>query len=987
MSASQVISSSSTQSELFDFNQPLSPETVSGHSSDSDSSSGSDDSSSSHSHSHHSPTSTSSHHSQNHHHVAYLSTEQQQQEQTVTRATPTNHTLPERPLVPTCPADWEAKKDIIYDLYMNKNFILNDVVEIMLSTHRFKATARMYKGQFAKWRWAKYNKSGNTNATKPTKSRSMRRKGVTSSGSGSYRSNGHVSKPGCQSNFISQPAQMIRLYFQSEPTYLVESTLLAYASYIARWADPERETPWKMNGPNLRLQIASDEINAEDHATVSSNSILQNIALAIRHLRCNNPQGTAKGGVLLRHAFLQIEEAITSADEGDIQAIWDCCLAVPQLLILHNASSPSTKQPLSSSSQSPHRHQPPHDILPIYTRFLHHLTTLKYAQTGCTSHPLHQISSSLHHLVTTSDFASLHLFITRAWKLWINTCRQLRGETDHVTIHLKRGYVILMDPEHAIVKNLVSDFGGLVRREMERWGEGRTTERILELEGLLGRMYLPLFDAGVVVGPGAGQGGTGIGAGQRARGMLGGLVERLEEKYRVRNGNRGDTSMMGVVADAGSVGRGNNMITSAPRPQHGCHDLAPGHLEQPPFPIPMQNWEYLDRYLFFSAHHFLASIADHEGDVSTAVALRRKILVMNGGGLPAGTVVSSSDSHQQLPFGTAVGTGMHMGLGIGLGRGLGLGDTGLGMTIGPVASMGPFAAGLRTSTTRGKDQFWVQTSRKVEAYLRDMGKWEEAEEVRGLLRDREMEVERERERGVMVPPVELELEQGRDFHLVRDMQVMPMTAAAPGLHMGMEMGRGESGTRSNVPPPPYGMPGAAQGAVASLGPLLVSLGTRAGGGGHQSFYAPPPPPPPPGGVHGLNGNHAAFGRRPLPVPIPRSVPVTVRQQQQQSVRHRGNRGFEVDAENMPVSLSLPPLPLFPTDEQGGVEFDEFTRAGGGSGHDSGSSGSSDFHHDHVLLHGNVSVDVDADQDSNSSSGSGSGRYEDRWGMWHEVMAL
>ncbi|EAA35991.2 hypothetical protein GE21DRAFT_67 [Neurospora crassa] len=690
----------------------------------------------------------------------------------------------------------------------------------------------MYKGQFAKWRWAKYNKSGNTNATKPSKSRSMRRKGVTFSGSGSHRGNGHVSKRGCQSNFISQPAQMIRLYFQSEPTYLVESTLLAYASYIARWADPERETPWKMNGPRLRLHIASDEINAEDHATVSSNSILQNIALAIRHLRCNNSQGTTKGGVLLRHAFLQIEEAITSADEGDIQAIWDCCLAVPQLLILHNASSPSTKQPLSSSSsQSPYRHQPPHDILPIYTRFLHHLTTLKYAQAGCTSHPLHRISSSLHHLVTTSDFASLHLFITRAWKLWINTCRQLRGETDHVTIHLKRGYVILMDPEHAIVKNLVSDFGGLVRREMERWGEGRTTERILELEGLLGRMYLPLFDAGVVVGPGA-----GTGAGQRARGMLGGLVERLEEKYRVRNGNRGGTSIMGVVADAGSVGSGNNMITSAPKPRHECHDLAPGHLGQPPFPIPMQDWEYLDRYLFFSAHHFLASIADHEGDDSTAVVLRRKILVMNGGGLPSGTVVSSSDNHQQLPFGTAVGTGMHMGTGIGLGRGLGLGGTGLGMTMGPVASMGPFAAGLGTSTTttRGRDQFWVQTSRKMEAYLRDMGKWEEAEEVRGLLRDREMEVERDRERemGVMVPsPVELELGQGRDFHLVRDMQVMPMTAAAPGLHMGMGMGRGASGTMSDVPPPPYGMPGVAHGAVGSLGPLHVPLGTRAAAGG------------------------------------------------------------------------------------------------------------------------------------------------------------
>lgn len=142
MSASQVVSSSSTQSELFNFNHPLSPESVSGHSSASDSSSGSDERSSSQSHSHHSPLSTASHHSQNHHNGVYPTTEQQQQQQgqPVTKATPTNNTLPERPLVPTCPADWEAKKDIIYDLYMNKNFILNDVVEIMLSTHRFKAT-------------------------------------------------------------------------------------------------------------------------------------------------------------------------------------------------------------------------------------------------------------------------------------------------------------------------------------------------------------------------------------------------------------------------------------------------------------------------------------------------------------------------------------------------------------------------------------------------------------------------------------------------------------------------------------------------------------------------------------------------------------------------------------------------------------------------------------------------------------------------------
>lgn len=53
---------------------------------------------------------------------------------------PQRELTPERPLVPTNAADWEAKKDIIQELYMNKNLILNDVVNIMLQTHNFKAT-------------------------------------------------------------------------------------------------------------------------------------------------------------------------------------------------------------------------------------------------------------------------------------------------------------------------------------------------------------------------------------------------------------------------------------------------------------------------------------------------------------------------------------------------------------------------------------------------------------------------------------------------------------------------------------------------------------------------------------------------------------------------------------------------------------------------------------------------------------------------------
>ena len=46
----------------------------------------------------------------------------------------------ERLLVPKCSADWEAKKAIIKELYIDQNLILNDVINIMQSAHHFKAT-------------------------------------------------------------------------------------------------------------------------------------------------------------------------------------------------------------------------------------------------------------------------------------------------------------------------------------------------------------------------------------------------------------------------------------------------------------------------------------------------------------------------------------------------------------------------------------------------------------------------------------------------------------------------------------------------------------------------------------------------------------------------------------------------------------------------------------------------------------------------------
>ncbi|KAL0933435.1 uncharacterized protein CTRU02_212398 [Colletotrichum truncatum] len=55
------------------------------------------------------------------------------------------------------PEDWESKKEIIHQLYLRKNLPLHTIQSIMSQHHSFFATERMYKRQFLKWKWKKYN--------------------------------------------------------------------------------------------------------------------------------------------------------------------------------------------------------------------------------------------------------------------------------------------------------------------------------------------------------------------------------------------------------------------------------------------------------------------------------------------------------------------------------------------------------------------------------------------------------------------------------------------------------------------------------------------------------------------------------------------------------------------------------------------------------------------------------------------------------------
>lgn len=392
----------------------------------------------------------------------------------------------------------------------------------------------MYKGQFAKWKWTKYNKSGNPNlsSTRYAKSRVAKKKRLANI-------NAFVSEPDAEQQLVLVPQarKQLHLFYFNNDECEVETTLSAYAVMISHWA--ERETPW-------RTPCAGNHHQPRLLFNPQKCSILQHVRAAQDCFMSGRPQ---QGGELLRHAFLGIETSIHHLGL-DVEALWDCWLAVPQLVLATGWT----------------------DMLLIFSRYLFQLTSIKLPP----SHPLVRIAAGLHKLSFSSSHSPcnnnipLQAYLHRAWHLWITLLTTLRGPRDDLTIHLKRGYVTLLDPSHPMARDIISDFGVSLHNSLSLRGPVATTARILELEHLLVRMFLPLFVTRE--------------AGERAKGLLRGLVARIEGKE-------------------GNVGRGRG------------------------------EWEYMDRHLVFSANYFMAAIADYTGDEKgEAEEYRRRCLDLGEGG-------------------------------------------------------------------------------------------------------------------------------------------------------------------------------------------------------------------------------------------------------------------------------------------------------------------------------------------------------------------
>ncbi|KAK3337642.1 Clr5 domain-containing protein [Cercophora scortea] len=348
-------------------------------------------------------------------------------------------------VTPAKPADWEAVKDVIEDLYINRNVRLKDVIEIMQAVYKFRATPRMFKAQFTRWHWHKYATSSMSVAGNGRGS-SHARLATPHSGLPGGR------KKGTARTVTFSAGPQLHLLEPDESRHLT-TTMSATRLFILGWAeqDPRWQTPTaftKMGGYN---------------ATMISHFIA-----ALKHLQSGE---VAEGGRLLRGAFLELEDVVA---DGHLAAIWDCCVSIPQLALNHARS----------------------DILLTFLRYLAGLSAARMP-----SHPLTLISRSTLAFVehahrgraASTVAAHIEAYTAAAWRLWTDTMSRLLGPDNISTIHTTRTYLLIQPhPDAILARRVIADYNRLVCHATSALGAESTTTLTLEYEALLTQLRFAL---------------------------------------------------------------------------------------------------------------------------------------------------------------------------------------------------------------------------------------------------------------------------------------------------------------------------------------------------------------------------------------------------------------------------------------------------------------------------------------------------------------
>lgn len=363
--------------------------------------------------------------------------------------------LHEPPPVSPAPLDWEAHKQVIKDLYMGQNLNLNEVVERM-RTYNFHATPRMYKAQFARWTWSKYN------------CKRMRRD--LSSGKAIEKSTGKS----CHRVKRQRPTKAPKRKDQS-------------ASQATQEASPPAEVDTAQTAAVIRrpqypqLSVLSYQVAHADDGTRFMQSVLTDIRNHVYSFFSRKPEwqrssGTGlisaynyafydsfriamdsfvknehfNGGEILRQAFVEVEEALQTDYSSTFYFFF---IDLPDLFL----------------------HYGRHDIFVILLAHINRLTAL-----GLRDKIIGAGFASLHALAESNP-AFLRHYISCASGLWCDLLSELRGPRDRSTLLARRNHIRHAHfKEPRKVKALCDDYDHLLAGVQKHWGAEHTASRHLE---------------------------------------------------------------------------------------------------------------------------------------------------------------------------------------------------------------------------------------------------------------------------------------------------------------------------------------------------------------------------------------------------------------------------------------------------------------------------------------------------------------------------
>ncbi|KAF6828532.1 N1-acetylpolyamine oxidase [Colletotrichum musicola] len=218
---------------------------------------------------------------------------------------------------PTTADHWKDRKHVLHELYMTQNLSLRDTATIMLTENSFYATERMYKRQFIKWNWFKYE----TKRLRAERSRN---------GNNVHVCNGKTvrrSRPRVQTHPSKSAGSVERDFIQYEDASLnpnagllhlgtqsrhQEHLIITLRNFLA--GSSEQDQVWGSTSRYQTMLFVGSEIYDELETA--------KLLFALDNSRA--------AGVVLRGAFRNLESYAKQSD--DIALYWHLCFTIPAYL-------------------------------------------------------------------------------------------------------------------------------------------------------------------------------------------------------------------------------------------------------------------------------------------------------------------------------------------------------------------------------------------------------------------------------------------------------------------------------------------------------------------------------------------------------------------------------------------------------------------------------------------------------------------------------